>query len=36
LYDFLSTGRHFVKCFVYNKPKVKLVHSSSDTEHYRK
>ena len=26
----------FVRCYVYSKPKARLVHSSNHTEHYRK
>ena len=36
LHGLLSTGRHLLGFFFYNKPKVKFMHSSNHIEHYRK
>jgi len=32
----LSTGRHFLGVFVYNKSEVEFIHSSNQTEYYRR
>jgi hypothetical protein len=34
--DLVPTGRHLLDVFIYNKPKVKFMCSSNQTEHHKK